>query len=487
MFWSAVSADSGDDRAAHSDFWYQPLSTPTAAGVGVSPERALALPAVYSAVKVITDAIMQIPLIMYRRLADDGKERSKDHTLFSLLHDQPNEHQTSAEWREIMQHHVLLRGNAYSQISVGTGGRIDELGMPIHPDLVKPEKEVLRGGRVRFQYRVRQENRDVVLDASEILHVRSLGTDGISGLSPIQLEREAIGVGLAAQDFTARFLQNDATPGGYIEHPSNFKSDEQRKEFKNSWQSAQGGRNRRKLAVLEYGMKYHPVEVKLVDAQFLETRKYTNLDIARVFRVPPHLIMELDRATFSNITQQDIEFVKFTMLPWLKRWEQRLWAQLLDEDEQSQFFFEYLVDGLERGDGEARARYYKAGIQDGWLTRNEVRRRENLDPLDGLDEPLEPMNMRNPGGDNDERLNALKFNSAKACARKQRYLVTGHDDPQTFLRSDWQRVSQFMQCSTADAQRCCDFVANLYPDDLAAKLDFDAWEARQVKLLTEMT
>ena len=486
MFWTAVSAESGNDRAEHSDFWYQPLSSMTASGVGVSPERALALPAVYAAVKVITDAIMQIPLLMYRRLESDGKERAKDHTLFSLLKNQPNEHQTSAEWREIMQHHVLMRGNAYSQISHGVDKKIDELGMPIHPDMVRPEKTVLRNGEVRYRYRVREDGRDTLINAGEMLHIRGLGTDGITGMSPIQVEREAIGIGLAAQDFTARFLANDATPGGYLEHPSNFKSDEQRAEFKKSWQTAQTGMNRRKLAVLEYGMKYHPVDVKLVDAQFLETRKYTNLDIARIFRVPPHLIMELDRATFSNITQQDIEFVKFTMLPWLIRWEQRLWAQLLSEDERSEFFFEYLVDGLERGDSEARSQYYKAGIQDGWLTRNEVRKAENRDPLEGLDEPLEPMNMRNPGGANDERLNALKLNSAKALARKQRQIFMRHCSEDA-LRCDIKRVRDFMQCATSSAQRYCDHTAALYGQDVEVNLDWEAWEARSVRLLMEMT
>lgn len=486
MFWSAISAESGDDRAPHSDFWYQPASVATASGMGVSPERAMALPAVYAAARVITDALMQIPLMMYRRLENDGKERAKDQRLYSLLHDQPNEHQTSAEWREIMQHHVLLRGNAYSQIFLGTGARIDELGMPIHPDLVTPEKEVLPNGKMRYKYRVRQDGNEIILNPSDLLHIRGLGTDGVTGLSPIQIEREAIGVGLAAQDFTARFLANDATPGGWIEHPGNFKSPEQQKGFKDSWQTAQTGMNRRKVAVLEYGMKYHPVDVKLVDQQFIETRKYTNLDIARIFRVPPHLIMELDRATFSNITQQDIEFVKFTMLPWLIRWEQRLRTQLLDEDESQEFFFEFLVDGLERGDAEARASYYKAGIQDGWLTRNEVRKAENRDPLEGLDEPLEPMNMRNPGGANDERLNALKMNSATALARKQRQAFAGTSSADQ-IRGDAKRVKDFMQCSSTKAQEYCDVVANLFEQDFTANIDWDAWESRSVRLLMEIT
>lgn len=479
MFWSV-------SRAPYDDFWYEPVGPPTLSGQRVTADTSLALPAVYSAVRVITEALMQIPLMLYQRSEDGGKERAVDHSLYKLLHDQPNEHQTSAEWREIMQHHLLMRGNAYSQL-FSDGVRITELGMPIHPDLVKPRRVKLANSSIAYVYDVRQENgTEIEIPGDSLLHLRGLGvgSDGVTGMSTIEMQREAIGAGLAAQQFTSTFYRNNARPGGWIEHPTNFKDDEQKKRFVKSFQKAQTGVNQHSVAVLEYGLKYHPLDLKLVDAQFLETRKYSNLDVARMFRVPPHLIMELDRATFSNIEQQDIEFVKFTMLPWLVRWEKRLSLSLLNDDERDQYFFEFLVDGLERGDSDARSRYYKAGIQDGWLTRNEVRRRENLNPKPGLDQPLQPMNMQNPGGDNDERLNAFKASAAKVCARKQRYQLAENPGAET-IQNQWKLVRDFMQCSDAKAMKCCNYVASLFQDDL--DMSPDEWEARQVRLLMEMT
>jgi HK97 family phage portal protein len=487
MFWSVVADASERDPA--DDFWYGPVGQATSSGVHVTAERALALPAVYSAVRVITDAMAQIPLILYRRTDDGGKERANVHPLYRLLHRKPNEQQTSSEWREVMQNHVLMRGNAYSRILDMNGNRITKLDVPFHPDTVRSVRMRRADGGVRYDFKVRQDDGEITLQQDQVLHIRGLGiaSDGLTGLSPIDVEREAIGAGLAAQDFTGRFFSNDAQPGtGWVEHPAHFASEEKKQNWVKAWRAAQAGASKFRTPVLEYGMKYHPLEIKLVDAQFLETRKYTNMDIARIFRVPPHLIMELDRATFSNITQQDIEFVKFTMLPWLTRWEQRLSASLLNDDEQEEYFFEFLVDGLERGDGEARARYYKAGIVDGWLTRNEVRRRENLNPLDGLDEPLEPMNMRNPGGDNDERLNALKESAATAMARKQRHQAQSSDNPAMFMRNDWATVREFMRCPTSDAQRYSDFSAALL-QNRPNGIDWASWEASQVQLAMEMT
>lgn len=482
MFWSVASSVG---RAPEDDFWYGPVGTATASGQSVSPSRALALPAVYSAVKVITDAVMQIPLILYRRTANGGKERATNHPLYGLLHDQPNVNQTSPEWREIMQHHTLLRGNSYAEI-INDGRGVVEIGMPEHPDFVRVERAETSQGP-RYRYVISESGRATrVVSASNMLHIRGLGLgqDGITGLSPIDMEREAVGVGLAAQDFSARFFKNDARPGGWLEVPTNFKDKSQRDAFKREWRSAHGGPNRHETAVLEYGIKYHPLEVKMVDAQFLETRKYQNLDIARIFRVPPHLIMELDRATFSNITQQDIEFVKFSLLPWLTRWERRLSVSLLSVEERATYFFEFLVDGLERGDASARATYYNRGIQDGWLTRNEVRLKENLDPLDGLDEPLEPLNMTNPGGRNDGQVDGLRANAAEALARKQMHALQGMtvDDAREFLAADWHAVVRFMLVSEQSARTFCAEAAESFDTAMSP----DDWRAVQALRLGEL-
>lgn len=489
MFLSFGASDRNDD----ADFWYSSLAGagPTASGQKVTSDRALSLPAVYSCVRVIADSLMQIPLIMYRRLENGGKERATDHPLYSILHDSPNSVQTSPEWREVLQHHILLRGNGYAPIRYA-GSRVIGLGAPIHPDLVTP---VLGTdpvtGESEVRYHVRADGGDAVFSSADLLHIRGpgAGADGITGQNPIALEREAIGVGLATQDFTARFFANDAQPGGILKHPTNFKNDEQRQKFSKSWQAAHGGANWRKTAILEFGMEYVPTEIKLVDAQFIEQRKYSNLDVARIFRVPPHLIMELDRATFSNITQQDVEFVKFTMLPWFVRWETRLSMSLLNEEEQGEYFFEFLIDGLERGDSDARAKYYKAGVQDGWLTRNEIRIRENMNPLPGLDQPLEQMNMRNPGGDSDERVNeARKENAAVATSKRLRQKIESHlSNKQTideqFFSIQSQMVKQKMCFTDDQVFRYCGMAHEQFKEDP----DLNVWEKRQYKLLMEIT
>jgi hypothetical protein len=211
-------------------------------------------------------------------------------------------------------------------------------------------------------------------------------------MSPIELARENLGMALAAQDYGARFFANDAKPtGGWIEFPGSFKDSEAKKVFRESYQQAQSGANRGKVLVLENGMKFHEVGVTNKDAQFLELRKFQITDVARLFRVPPHMIGDLDRATFSNIEQQSLEFVMHTMTPWAERWEASIESELLLEGDDIEVEFDFA--NLMRGDAASRASYYQSGIQNGWLTRNEARIAENLNPLEGLDEPLRPLNM----------------------------------------------------------------------------------------------
>lgn len=380
-----------DPRGPGDDFWYQPVGMNTAAGMRVSPEQAMRLTIVYACVRVLAETVAQLPVILYRRL-DRGKERAVEHPLYWLLARRPNSMQTSFEWREMMQGHLALRGNAYSEI-VYQGIRIAGL-KPHHPDLVRVQ-EMSTGWRYMIKDTPTSDERPVLRD--EMLHLRGLTDRGVTGLNPIEQEREAIGFALAAQDHGARFYRNGAIFPGWIEHPVNFKDKEAREQFRAAWQASQTGGNRFKTPVLEYGMKYHEIPIKHTDAQYLETRKHQNEDVARIFRMPPHKVGILDRSTNNNIEHQGIEFVTDTMMPWLVRWEQRLSESLLTEAEQQEYFFEFLVDGQLRGDAEARSAYYNKGIQDGWLTRNEVRELENRNPLSGLDEPLEPLNMTRAG------------------------------------------------------------------------------------------
>ncbi|MFM7670677.1 MAG: phage portal protein, partial [Betaproteobacteria bacterium] len=275
----------------------------------VSPDAAMRLAAVYACVRILSETMASLPVVVYRTRPDGGKDRIKDHWLYHRLARTPNRYQNPFEWREMLQGHLTLRGNAYCQILSNRKGEITEL-LPIHPDRVK--LEMLSNGD--YRYRIRQTSgTDMLLPRGEIWHLRGLSSDGLVGMSPIELARESLGMALAAQDYGARFFSNDAKPtGGWIEFPGSFKDAEAKRVFRDSYQQAQAGANRGKVLVLENGMKFHEVGVTNKDAQFLELRKFQITDIARLFRVPPHMIADLDRATFSNIEQQSLEFVMHT-------------------------------------------------------------------------------------------------------------------------------------------------------------------------------
>ena len=354
----------------------------------VSPDSALRLAAVYACVRILAETIASLPLVVYQRRPDGGKDRVTDHWLYRLMAKRPNRFQNPFEWREMLQGHLALRGNAFNQIITNPRGEIIEL-MPIHPDRVKIE--LLPSGEYRYRISDRSGT-EVILPRGEVWHLRGLSSDGLMGMSPIELARENLGTALAAQGYGARFFANDAKPtGGWIEFPGSFKDSEAKKVFRESYQQAQSGSNRGKVLVLENGMKFHEVGVTNKDAQFLELRKFQITDVARLFRVPPHMIADLDRATFSNIEQQSLEFVMHTMTPWAERWEASIQSELLLESDDIEIEFDFA--NLMRGDASSRSSYYQSGIQNGWLTRNEARIAENLNPIDGLDQPLRPLNM----------------------------------------------------------------------------------------------
>ena len=379
---------STSDRSLWGDFFFEPVSVRSISGVRVSADAAMRLAAVYACVRILSETMASLPLVVYRQKSDGGKERVTDHWLFRVLGKRPNRYQNPFEWREMLQGHLALRGNAFCQILTNNRGEITEL-IPIHPDRVRVE--MLNGGD--YRYRIRDQKGDeLVFPRGEIWHLRGLSSDGVLGLSPIELSRESLGMALAAQDYGARFFANDAKPtGGWIEFPGSFKDPEAKRVFRESYQAAQSGTNRGKVLVLENGMKFHEVGVTNKDAQFLELRKFQITDIARLFRVPPHMIADLDRATFSNIEQQSLEFVMHTMTPWAERWEASIEADLMLDGDALEIEFDFA--NLMRGDAASRSAYYQSGIQNGWLTRNEARIAENLNPIAGLDQPLRPLNM----------------------------------------------------------------------------------------------
>ena len=392
---------STDDCSPWGDFWFEPVTVRTSSGMRVSADNALRLAAVYACVRVLSETMASLPFVLDRQRADGGKDVVTDHWLYRLLAKQPNRYQNAFEWREMLQGHLALRGNAYNRILANPRGEITEL-IPIHPDRIR--MELLPSGDYRYRVTDRLGNESVV-PRGEVWHLRALSSDGLMGMSPIELARESLGMALAAQDYGARFFANDAKPtGGWIEFPGSFKDSEAKKVFRESYQQAQSGANRGKVLVLENGMKFHEVGVTNKDAQFLELRQFQITDIARLFRVPPHMIADLSRATFSNIEQQSLEFVMHTMTPWAERWEASIESDLLLDGDDLEVEFDFA--NLMRGDAASRAAYYQSGIQNGWLTRNEARIAENLNPLDGLDEPLRPLNMVEEGAAEDQEVDA---------------------------------------------------------------------------------
>lgn len=382
-------ADS-DDRSPWGSFWFEPVTVRSMSGARISSESAMRLSAVYACVRILSESMASLPFILYRPSDGQGKIEVHDHWLYRLFRVRPNRFQNPFEWREMLMGHLALRGNAFCRIVSNADGEITDL-IPIHPDRISLVLSQSQSDEYSYRIVDRLGNQ-VILPRGAVWHLRGLSSDGMIGLSPIEMARESFGVALAAQDYGARFFANDAKPtGGWIEYLGTFKDKTARDNFRESYQNAQGAMNRGKVLVLESGMKYHEVGVTNKEAQFLELRKFQVTDIARLFRVPPHMIADLDRATNNNIEQQSIEFVRYTMRPWAERWEASIRADLMLDDDGLDCEFDFAA--LMRGDANSRATYYSAMVSMGALTRNEVRLAENYAPLPGLDEPLVALNM----------------------------------------------------------------------------------------------
>lgn len=369
----------------------------TIAGQNVTERTAMQNTAVYACVRILAESLAALPLHLYQLTNDDGKRRVNDHPLSFLLHDAPNPEMTSFIFRETMMNHLLLWGNAYAQIIRNGQGQITGL-YPLMPDRMDVNRA--HNGELYYtytrnydDYQAKDESKQVILLSDEVLHIAGLGFDGLIGYSPIAMAKNAIGLSLAAEQYGSTFFKNDATPGGILEHPNVVKDPER---LRKSWQSQFSGPSGHSIAVLEEGMTFHQLSIPPDQAQFLDTRKFQLDEIARIFRIPPHMIGDLERSTFSNIEQQSLEFVKYTLNPWCVRWEQAMNQQLLSKEEQGRYFVKFNVDGLMRGDYQSRMNGYAIGRQNGWLSANDIRELEDLNKIpaeDGGDEYLVNGNM----------------------------------------------------------------------------------------------
>lgn len=353
----------------------------TTAGKNVNEMSAMQMTAVYSCVRILSEAVAGLPLQLFRYNDKGGRERALDHPLYRLLHDEPNPEMTSFVFRETLMSHLLLWGNAYAQIV--RNGKGDVLGLyPLMPNKMKVDRD--DKGNLYYEYSRTSEDANtlgkkqkVILRPSDVLHIPGLGFDGLVGYSPIAMAKNAIGLAIATEEYGAKFFANGATPGGVLEHPGIVKDPEKIRE---SWNSAfQGSANAHKVVVLEENMKYQPIGISPEQAQFLETRKFQINEIARIFRVPPHMVGDLEKSSFSNIEQQSLEFVKYTLDPWVVRWEQAMTRVLLLDSEKPHYYIKFNLDGLLRGDYQSRMNGYAIGRQNGWMSANDIRELENLD------------------------------------------------------------------------------------------------------------
>ena len=336
-----------EDRAAGSGYRF--FFGQSTAGKAVNERTAMQMTAVYACVRILAESIPEM---------------------------------TSFIFREVMVTHLLLWGNCYAQIL--RNGRGEVIGLyPLMPNKMSVERD--ERGQLFYRYQrlngepPTMESTDVILLPEDVLHIPGLGYDGLVGMSPIAACRNAVGMGLAADEYGSRFLSNGATPAGVLETPTLIKDVS---KLRDSWEKAYGGTgNAGRVAILEEGVTFKPISMSPQDSQLLETRQYQLTEIARIFRIPPHMLQDLSRATFSNIEEQSLEFVKYTLNPWIIRWEQGMTKALLNADEKRRYSIRFNVDGLLRGDYKSRMEGYRIGVSSGILSVNDCRRLENMDLL----------------------------------------------------------------------------------------------------------
>ncbi|WP_234373992.1 phage portal protein [Streptomyces scabiei] len=393
------------------------------AGVRVDQETALMYAPFFAGVRVIAEDLGLLPFFLYERMAR-GKRRATDHPLYPLLHDAPNPMMGAMAFKEALQGHAITwgRGVAYVVTHERTGV-IEEL-WPLRPDRLRVKTRQMGNGKVArwIQYRDDVNGIYANLAPGEYLCINGLGDDGLTGYSVVELAANSIGLGLATEHYGAKVFSNGAAPAGALTHPENL-SPEARRRMADDWENIHRGIDRaHRVAILEEGVTWQAVGLPNDANQFLETRKLQVTDMARWLRLPPHKIGDLDRATFSNIEEQQLDYVSSALSAWLTRWEQSVYTQLLLPEERGIYFAEHLVDALLRGNTAARYAAYAIGRQWGWLSANDVREKENLNPVDGGDAYLVPLNMV-PAGTGTAPV--VEDDDARAAVRKYARLLRG--------------------------------------------------------------
>jgi HK97 family phage portal protein len=414
---------SGGVPEPFDDVWYERHGAMSIAGIPVSPEGAMRLSAVWAAVRILTEGIASLPCIVYQRLDNDGKKRAPGHPLYELLRWQPNSWQTAMEFWEMMMGHVVLRGNAYAQIVPGKRGSVDQL-IPRHPDRIEVQTiQTPNGPKLRYIWTPPQGEK-VTLTQDEMFHLRGLSSDGVLGLSVIEHATNSLGLSLAAERYGSKFFSQGATVAAVVEHPKTLTGEAAVKNLK--WSIDEQVKNPHGVLVLEQGMTWKQIGMKAEEAQLIATMEFGIEEVARWFNVPLHLLRSNKQAqTYASIEMFDLELVIHTFRPWAVRFEQAIRRDLITGFET--YFAEFLMDALMRGDSAARAAYYNSGIMTGWLTPNEARVKENLNPIEGLDETWRPLNMTKASDPDEEvvpvrqqnRASALAYSAAERVLRRE--------------------------------------------------------------------
>lgn len=346
----------------------------TSAGIHINETVALGIPAVYACVRVLTEAIASLPLLTYERFDNGDKERARGFSLYKLLHDSPNPLMTSFELRELLVGHLCLRGNAYCFIE-RDNGEIVSL-WPLNPDKMTVEIS----GR-ELIYKHQNDGTEKIYSMADILHIRGLSADGIVGYSPLTLLRDSFGYAKAVTEYSSSYFKNDASPGGILSTPASLSA-QSHANLKDAWSKGhQGKGNHHRVAILDNDLKWEAIGISPQDSQLIESQKFSVVEIARVFRVPLNLVMDYERSTYSNVTEQNRSFLTHTLQPWLSRIEQAMTKSLLTEGEKEKYFIEHLTQGFLRADTKTRFESYKLAIEAGFLTIDEVRQLENMNSI----------------------------------------------------------------------------------------------------------
>lgn len=371
--------------------WNDVYALTTNSGVRVSADNALKISAAWACCRLISETVAMLPHIVYKRLDNGGKERATAHPLYGLLHNQPNNLQTSFEFTDMMQMHALLRGSGYAKIISGPRGPVDRL-IPIHPDRVLLTEQIAED-RIRYKISGTDGSVQTYLD-DEIFRLPGLSLDGVNSVSVITYARESMGLSLAAEKFAAKLFGNFSRPAGFLKHPGHLSPEAQEK-LRNQSEQMTGGENLHRIGVLEEGMEFQPVTFTPEDSQMLQTREFQAEDICRWFRVPPHMVGLTSKATSwgSGIQELSQGFVTYVLMPWLVRWQQVISKDLILASET--YFVEFLTEALLRGDIAKRYSAYAIGRNGGWLATNEIRKAENMNPIEGGDDDyLTALNMK---------------------------------------------------------------------------------------------